>query len=264
MGHEYIEMKNTAAAIEAYRRAVDVNGRDYRAWYGLGQTYEILNMYFYALYYYRKAAVLRPRDARMWIAIAQCYEKLNRDDDAIKGYERAAQHDDQEGHALLKLARLHRGRASHDEAFACYSHYARLHADTDAADLGDATAEARYPFPRRRTKRREVRRGPDLFRASCWTTRGPRLEAGDAARDPGARRPGVVRAGGRHGALYGIMPRGKHRRVDGVGAGTTRARGRRRRERTSRALWTQALSLAVPAGIRAFLRGVPEPPIPYP
>ena len=142
MGHEYIEMKNTAAAIEAYRRAVDVNGRDYRAWYGLGQTYEILNMYFYALYYYRKAAVLRPRDARMWIAIAQCYEKLNRDDDAIKGYERAAQHDDAGGPRLLKLARLHRGRASHDEAFACYSHYARLHADTDAADLGDATAEA--------------------------------------------------------------------------------------------------------------------------
>ena len=115
MGHEYIEMKNTAAAIEAYRRAVDVNSRDYRAWYGLGQTYEILNMYFYALYYYRKAAVLRPRDARMWIAIAQCYEKLNRDEDAIKGYERAAQHDDQEGHALLKLARLHRGRL-------CYLH----------------------------------------------------------------------------------------------------------------------------------------------
>ena len=105
-----------------------------------GKPYEILNMYFYALYYYRKAAVFRPRDARMWIAIAQCYEKLNRDDDAIKGYESAAQHDDQEGHALLKLARLHRGRASHDEAFACYSHYARLHADTDAADLGDATA----------------------------------------------------------------------------------------------------------------------------
>jgi len=142
MGHEYIEMKNTAAAIEAYRRAVDVNSRDYRAWYGLGQTYEILNMYFYALYYYRKAAVLRPRDARMWIAIAQCYEKLNRDEDAIKGYERAAQHDDQEGHALLKLARLHRGRAAHDEAFACYAHYARLHSDDESADLGDATAEA--------------------------------------------------------------------------------------------------------------------------
>jgi len=144
MGHEYIEMKNTAAAIEAYRRAVDVNARDYRAWYGLGQTYEILNMYFYALYYYRKAALLRPRDARMWTAIAQCYEKLHRIDDAIKGYERAAAHDDAEGHALLKLARLHRGRSDHDKAFACYTHYASLQAgpDRDGADLTDAAAEA--------------------------------------------------------------------------------------------------------------------------
>jgi anaphase-promoting complex subunit 8 len=32
MGHEFVEMKNTGAAIEAYRRGVDVNPRDYRAW----------------------------------------------------------------------------------------------------------------------------------------------------------------------------------------------------------------------------------------
>jgi anaphase-promoting complex subunit 8 len=32
MGHEYVEMRNTSAAIEAYRRAVDINPRDYRAW----------------------------------------------------------------------------------------------------------------------------------------------------------------------------------------------------------------------------------------
>jgi anaphase-promoting complex subunit 8 len=32
MGHEYVEMRNTAAAIEAYRRALDITQRDYRAW----------------------------------------------------------------------------------------------------------------------------------------------------------------------------------------------------------------------------------------
>lgn len=32
MGHEFVEMKNTGAAVEAYRRGVDVNPRDYRAW----------------------------------------------------------------------------------------------------------------------------------------------------------------------------------------------------------------------------------------
>eukprot|EP00850_Spirogloea_muscicola_P002061 SM000008S22150 [mRNA] locus=s8:2373:4612:- [translate_table: standard] len=53
MGHEYMEMRNTPAAIDAYRHAVDINPLDYRAWYGLGQTYEILAMPFYALYYYR-------------------------------------------------------------------------------------------------------------------------------------------------------------------------------------------------------------------
>ena len=83
MGHEYVEMKNPPAAIgagdlalflcqrssrsnagqrcvltsapyaEAYRRAVDLNPRDYRAWYGLGQTYELLHMPYYALFYFR-------------------------------------------------------------------------------------------------------------------------------------------------------------------------------------------------------------------
>lgn len=140
MGHEFIEMKNTAAAIEAYRRAVDVNARDYRAWYGLGQTYEILNMYFYALYYYKKAAKLRPYDARMWIAIAQCHEKLHRFDDAIKFYERAAKYDDSDGHAILKLAKLSRQRDDRDLAAAYYQKY--LDNQPPDADVLEPTAEA--------------------------------------------------------------------------------------------------------------------------
>ena len=137
MGHEFVEMKNTGAAIEAYRRGVDVNPRDYRAWYGLGQTYELLNMFFYALYYYRKvssstngapqptylraaahlpcilpphtlqAVKLRPTDARMWCALASCYQRLERPDDAIRAFERAAANQDQEGIATLELARLY-------------------------------------------------------------------------------------------------------------------------------------------------------------
>ena len=82
------EMRKTSAAIEAYRRAVDINARDYRAWYGLGQVYEILNMLLYALYYYRKAAALRPYDARMWCALGSCFLSLDRRQEAIKSYER--------------------------------------------------------------------------------------------------------------------------------------------------------------------------------
>ena len=112
MGHEYVEMKNTAAAIECYRRAVDGNSKDYRAWYGLGQTYELLQMYLYASYYYRRACSLRPKDARMWCALGTCYESLERKGDAIACFERAAQYSDRNGVAALRLARLYRDAAN--------------------------------------------------------------------------------------------------------------------------------------------------------
>jgi anaphase-promoting complex subunit 8 len=108
MGHEYVEMKNTAAAVEAYRRAVDVSPKDFRAWYGLGQTYELLDMPLYTLYYYGKAAALRPRDARMWSAVGQTYEELGRLQDAVRAYERANACDERgEGQALGQLAALY-------------------------------------------------------------------------------------------------------------------------------------------------------------
>lgn len=77
MGHEYLELNNnTHAAIECYRRAVggcmgsffvfevvnlavDVNPKDFRAWFGLGQTYIMLSLHTYAVHYFQKALVIR-------------------------------------------------------------------------------------------------------------------------------------------------------------------------------------------------------------
>lgn len=89
MGHEFVELKNSHAAIESYRRAVDTNPKDFRAWYGLGQAYEVLDMHLYALYYYQKATSLQPLDKRMWQAIGNCYEKIEKYDEAIKSFEKA-------------------------------------------------------------------------------------------------------------------------------------------------------------------------------
>jgi len=62
--------------------------------YGLGQTYELLRMFNYALDYYRKATALRPFDSRMWCALGGCYEELGRMPDALRCYKRATAHDD--------------------------------------------------------------------------------------------------------------------------------------------------------------------------
>ena len=77
-----------------------MNRSDYRAWYGLGQIYEMLEMHYYALYYYEHALVykfphhltkadVRSSDWRMWQGLANCYTKLGRRSDAIKAFTRA-------------------------------------------------------------------------------------------------------------------------------------------------------------------------------
>ncbi|KAI8473690.1 MAG: hypothetical protein J3K34DRAFT_518801 [Monoraphidium minutum] len=153
MGHEFVEMKNAPAAIDAYRQAIEVSPRDYRAWYGLGQTYELLQMPYYALHYYRRvdcafitelrAAMLRPGDPRMWCALGQCYESgdLNMPQVAVRCYRRAVANGDREGIALHKLAKLHEGMG--DAATA--AHYYRLNLerlDAEGAAAGSDTVDA--------------------------------------------------------------------------------------------------------------------------
>jgi anaphase-promoting complex subunit 8 len=144
MGHEHVELKQTGAAIEAYRRAVDINAHDYRAWYGLGQTYEINRMYYYALYYYRKACTLRPYDARMWCALGGCFENLGRQDDAVRCFERAIANRDMEHIALLRLARLYRDSDQPEKAAPLFERHlegeiARRNAQGDEGGDGGVT-----------------------------------------------------------------------------------------------------------------------------
>ncbi|MEW5301276.1 MAG: hypothetical protein WDW36_004145 [Sanguina aurantia] len=132
MGHEYMELKNTAAAVDAYRHAVELQPSDFRALYGLGQAYELLKLPYYALYYYRKAALLRPEDARMWCALAQCYstEQVNKPESAIKCYQRAIEYNDPDGIAMHLLAKLYESRLELSNAEELYRYnLARLDAE---------------------------------------------------------------------------------------------------------------------------------------
>lgn len=135
---------------EAYRRAVELNPRDYRAWYGLGQTYELLRMPFYALYYFRRATQLRPHDARMWCAMGQCYEndqlqsvdKDKMEVAAIRCYRRAVQNKDREGIALHKLVRPHSLRGLTDSFTGCCFYSTYTHISCQLA------LDCRFPYER--------------------------------------------------------------------------------------------------------------------
>ncbi|KAI0753942.1 cell division control protein 23 [Irpex lacteus] len=123
MGHEFVEMKNAHAAIEAYRKAIDVNRKDYRAWYGLGQAYELLSMHEYALYYYQHATSLRPYDVRIWQAQGMCYQEMTRYREAIECLKRALIGASQFETAIrLRMAGIYKILGEQDEAVACHTY----------------------------------------------------------------------------------------------------------------------------------------------
>jgi anaphase-promoting complex subunit 8 len=150
LGHEYMELLNTVSAIQCYRHGAALiankhlvldsrnstnetgeggssaslppsslqprSAGDFRAWYGLGQTYEMLHCHQYALYYYQKAALLRPDDARMWSAVGTSFMRLHLKAQAMAAFERAVyQCKDQEGVATRDVARLYHAEAGFHE-----------------------------------------------------------------------------------------------------------------------------------------------------
>lgn len=141
MGHEFVELKNSNAAIESYRRAVDTNNKDFRAWYGLGQAYEVLDMHLYSLYYYQRACSLKPLDKRMWQAIGNCCEKLEEYEDSIKAYRKASSVSvDSDPVILYKLGTLF----SHIKDIKNAKHYMKLCLDEELnGDITDETIKAR-------------------------------------------------------------------------------------------------------------------------
>jgi anaphase-promoting complex subunit 8 len=83
LGHELIELRNPSAALAAYQSAAKIaSPRDTRPWYAIGQLFELINQYAFAVYYHNKAIKLDRGDVRIWKALTNCYEKLGRADEA--------------------------------------------------------------------------------------------------------------------------------------------------------------------------------------
>lgn len=127
------------------RQAIEVNRRDYRAWYGLGQTYEILKMHHYCLYYFKQAQELRPSDSRMLVALGESYEKLDKIQDAKKCFWKAYCVGDIEGGiALLRLAKLFESSSEPDQAAAAYDQYIKDTEEAGISDRDDQSVAYRY------------------------------------------------------------------------------------------------------------------------
>ena len=126
MGHEFIELKNSNAAVACYRKAVLLSEREYRAWYGLGMTYELLQLPQLALHYYLKAASLRPDDARMWVAVGNCFIQAGREEEGKVALWRALEVDPHDMTALRELKKVLERHGEEEKAVECAELFVEL------------------------------------------------------------------------------------------------------------------------------------------
>src|SRR5207248_2135588 len=76
-------------ALEAYKRATEVDPENARAWSGVGDTLEKLGRHEEALEAYKRATEVDPENAWAWGGVGDTLEKLGRHDEALDFYARA-------------------------------------------------------------------------------------------------------------------------------------------------------------------------------
>lgn len=82
----------------------EINIKDYRAWYGLGQIYELVKLPKYALFYFGHSRALRPGDSRMLLALGEMFDRGEHFFEALACFYKALQYDS-DGTTLLKLGK---------------------------------------------------------------------------------------------------------------------------------------------------------------
>ncbi|KAI1130429.1 cell division cycle protein-like protein 23 [Nemania abortiva] len=89
LGHEYLKLENTHAALSSYLRAIGLNKQDYKACFCLGQVYGDLGQPKMSLGFYRRALSLRPDEPDLWQAVASCLARLSQFPQAVNSLKKA-------------------------------------------------------------------------------------------------------------------------------------------------------------------------------
>uniref|UniRef100_A0AC34Q3K1 Uncharacterized protein n=1 Tax=Panagrolaimus sp. JU765 TaxID=591449 RepID=A0AC34Q3K1_9BILA len=134
LGHECMELKDPTDAVTAYYKALEIDPLQHRAYYGLGQLYEIFKYTDFALYFYEQAHRCRPNDSRFLVAIGVVLFHLHRNRDAENAFIRAFKAGDIQGNALVKLANLYESEDKPEKAFKAYSLFLKVYSDEIHSD----------------------------------------------------------------------------------------------------------------------------------
>jgi tetratricopeptide (TPR) repeat protein len=76
-------------AFRAFKKVTEINPKNFKATYAIGNICEKMSRYKEGAYYYEKAAKLQPENAVAWYSCAKCYEFAEDPEKAEECYEKA-------------------------------------------------------------------------------------------------------------------------------------------------------------------------------
>jgi S1-C subfamily serine protease/Flp pilus assembly protein TadD len=134
-GYLHNQLKNSDLAIDAYRKAIEINAKSEPAWFYLGQAYAGCRRYGEAIEAFREAGKVQPNDDRAYTAAGFAYLGLHNQDKAVECFKFANGISPQMPGPYCGLAIVYNDRGQYDSAEAAARHAVGLKPDYAAAYL---------------------------------------------------------------------------------------------------------------------------------
>jgi len=141
-GYLHNQLKNTDLAIDAYKKAIEINPRSEPAWFYLGETYATAKKFGDAIMAYREAGKVEPRDGRAYVSAGFAYLGLDNHDKALDCFAFANRISPKTADPLCGMAIVYNHRKQYDQAETSAKEAISLKPDCAAAYLEVGVAYA--------------------------------------------------------------------------------------------------------------------------
>lgn len=120
LGLTYDNAAQYPQAIRAYRQALQINPRYEVSWYGLGDAYDDAGQHAEAIEAYRQTLQINPKDENAWYNLGRDYEDAGQHAKAIEAYRQALQINPKDADAWNNLGLAYYFAGQHAEAIGAF------------------------------------------------------------------------------------------------------------------------------------------------
>lgn len=120
MGFWYGRIGKKEKALEAFKKALELNPEDAKAWNNIGVVYHEEGEYGKAIPYFKKAIALDPTDHRFWYNLGLAYHRIGAYEDAIVAYNASLHIMEARAKVWNDLGVTYRVTGELDKALTCY------------------------------------------------------------------------------------------------------------------------------------------------